>query len=489
MFKSQRYLILFLAFIALLGIGCRDENSQGQSKNVIPDKRIELVTKSEGGSQPFFRAALTFKNSDGKDAKLPESREELRKAIKVKTVGKKGIDESPFYVSFGSQTAEETAPASTTHDILLLFDVSGSMLGKDIQPSRFVAAQQAAAELLNKLSPNYRVAVAPFESVGVRAKIEGAEFKSPKEAVNSINSLPQPQNGNTALYSAVDFAIDVLKKRKYENKSQEQSLIVLTDGRNDVRPPSDQNLLDENSFQKIVNKVRESNLRVFTIGIGKSRQESNIDLAFDEDKLKELAYHESETRYFKAENLGDLSARFKVVVDSVSRVVNITFCTQGKNISLYDLRSLKFDITYNLPGSGQLRGQIPWICRNSITGCIPEKSGVLSREENNLAMGSSCGSQNASVWQPLLWLFGQLALFSGGIAALWMFVPALIWPSIPLPSLPLRGKPKTLPSSAKPSSRSRSSEPDEATASKPRQRFEETRIYDNSGRRSDQRDK
>ncbi len=487
----KRILTLCLTAAAMLSSGCRNEKPAPQGTVIKADKKVELVTQHEGEQRPYFRATLKFKNPDGSDAdvKLPNAPDDaFKKSFKITTTPKK-TGQPPFYVVTGTQTISSgTARSEVIHDILLLFDVSGSMKKGDIQPTRFGMAQQAAAGLVNSLPANYRVAIAPFESINVKSTIEKAEFFPPKEAGNEIGKLPKPDRGNTALYSAIETALVVLKKRKSENFSQDQSLIVLTDGRNDVQPPSDSNLLDgEGGFQKVLGEAKRSDIRIFTIGLGQPRQEGKDDLAFDEDKLKALAFSDTENRYFKTDNLNDLRTKFAEVQQAVSRTVKITFCTNDKNLK--DLRSLNFDISYTAPSIGTIRGIIPWVC-DSIAGCVA--SGILTPQEMNELGKSGCEGGAAEVWKQILWLFGQLALFSGGIAVLWMFLPSLIWPSVPLPQLPSRGKQKAEPP-AKPSSRvspsSSSGPPDRATPAKPRQRFEETRFHDSPGGRDTPRGK
>lgn len=485
-----RILVIALVAASILSIGCRNEKSKNEGQTIKADKRVEMITKAEGEQKPFFRAVLKFKNPDGNDAEniRLHNNQELKKAIKIKTSAKKTVN--PFYVHTSAQEGAGGAGNEVSHDILLLFDVSGSMNYKDIPPDRFTAAKVAAVDLVNGLPANYRVAVAPFESHRVKDKIDDAKFLPPRDAAKEIQNLPKPDdNGNTALYSAIDLAIDVLKKRKDDGESQDQSLIVLTDGKNDVgHAGDDPKLLDDKGYQTVLAKLKEYNTRTFTIGLGRPNKGEGNDKAFEEEKLKQLASTQGETRYFQADNIEQLKANFAAVQKSVKNTVLITFCTDDKN--LHDLRSLRFEINYISPDGNVFKGVIPWVCRNSITGCVPSPSGTLNSQEYAALEGSDCDKDMLGPWQQILGLLGRLALFSGGIAVLWIFLPHRIWPAIPLPQLFSRGKKKSaLPTDlrSQPSSSSSSSSLDRATPSKPRQRFEETRIYDKPGRRDDPR--
>jgi Mg-chelatase subunit ChlD len=477
----ERVSVAALSAICLLSGGCRGGQVKNAEKTINADKRVEMTTKAEGDQKPLFRAALKFKNTDGSDAEnvpLQSNVEDLKKAFRIKTSSKKTA--TPFFVATASRSETGDAVAEASHDILLLFDVSGSMRERDIPPDRFTAAKTAALDLVNGLPANYRVAVAPFESRKVLEQIRKAQFHSREQAIADINSLPVPDfRGNTALYDAIDKSLDVLKQRKDEGQSQDQSLIVLTDGKNDVgRPGDDPGLLGDNDYPKLLGKLRSFNTRTFTIGLGKPNRGGKNDLAFEETKLREIASLQGETRYFQAEDLQQLKSNFVAVQKSVKNTVLISFCTDDNN--LYDLRSLKFEISYTSAKGQVYRGEIPWICRNSITGCVPSRAGALNprTEEYTALEKSGCNKEGRGPWQQILLLFGQLTIFSGGIAAFWMFVPSLIWPGIPTPQLSFRRKSKSaLPGPAPRESQNRSNR------SGPRQRFEETRIYNEASRR------
>src|SRR5262249_32770284 len=161
----------------------------------------------------------------------------------------------------------------------------------------------------------------------------------------------------------------------------------------------------------LMNKIKSYNIRTLTIGLGNSNKGGNNDKAFDEDKLISLASPRG--NYFKAENVAQLRITGNTVRKSVSQIVTITFCT-GDN-DLNDLRSMRFDITYSPPDGKIFKGQITWICRNSITGCVPDRSGALRQEEETAMGKSNCDKNPIGAWKQILLLFGQMALFSGGV--------------------------------------------------------------------------
>src|SRR5205085_3899817 len=147
MTTAQKILLLFLAAPFLLTSGCQKQipkiagatnqaNDPVQSKNIImPAKKVDLVAEKGGDRRPFFRAYLKFVQREDKskpaNVELPDDLTELKKKIKIKTeVGKSEV--SPFYIyplkrGNSGDSSTRGAPSAATHDVMLLFDVSGSM--------------------------------------------------------------------------------------------------------------------------------------------------------------------------------------------------------------------------------------------------------------------------------------------------------------------------------------------------------------------------
>jgi Ca-activated chloride channel family protein len=84
-------------------------------------------------------------------------------------------------------------------DVVLLFDVSRSMDARDVAPSRLVRARLAAQELLARLSPGDRVALAFFAGRGVLAAPLTPDRDAIAELVGALDSeLLRPAGSNLA---------------------------------------------------------------------------------------------------------------------------------------------------------------------------------------------------------------------------------------------------------------------------------------------------
>src|SRR5262245_42033663 len=266
--------LVILGLVALCGFGCRAEKAQ----DIRPAERVELLALDENDPRPYFHAELKFANPE--QVKLPSRSEELQKLIKVREASslfmREGREFTPFNVSNRATDGKLT--------VMMLFDLSGSMITGSLGGrTRLDAAKEAARILVEKFRSGDRVAIAPFESHEVRARIEDAVFaKTPAEADGQINSLQARRDGNTALYTATIFALNRLQRLKKEEPDRQYMLVVLTDGKNDVREGDDpETVKRKDDLDGVVKKLYETNIQTFAIGVGD---------AIDAEALKQMVF-------------------------------------------------------------------------------------------------------------------------------------------------------------------------------------------------------
>src|SRR5262245_48123174 len=246
--------LVILGVVALCGFGCSAEKAQ----DIRPAERVELLALDESDPRPYFHAELKFANPD--QVKLPASASELQKRIKVREASslfmREGREFTPFKVS--NRATEGKL------DMMMLFDLSGSMITGNLGGrTRLDAAKDAARVLVEKFRAGDRIAIAPFESHDVRARIENAVFaRTPEAAEDQINSLQARRDGNTALYTATIFALNRLQRLKKEEAGRQYMLVILTDGKNDVREGDDPEALQrKDDLDGVVKKLNESNIQ------------------------------------------------------------------------------------------------------------------------------------------------------------------------------------------------------------------------------------
>jgi Mg-chelatase subunit ChlD len=462
---TRKIRVLILCSIALYCFGCRQEKAQ----EIQPAERVEMLVQGENDPRPYFHAELKF--ADSSKVKLPVRADELQKRIKVREAGslfvREGKDFIPFKVSNRSIEGKL--------DLMLLFDLSGSMITGNLgSRTRLEAAKDAGMVLLNNFRPGDRIAIAPFESHDVKAKIENAPFVENREdAQAQIENLEARRDGNTALYSATIFALERLQRLKKTDR--QYMLVILTDGKNDLRPGDDPELLRrKDDLDSVIRKLRETNIQTFTIGVGDGA---------DADALKEMVYpRENKGQYTSATDTESLGKFLASAKQSLTEQIGILFYLRHRDY--HTLQSLNLKVRIETLDGQILQGFIPWNCR-AAAGCTPDKN--LAPEEVRLLTDRSDAPQPPGAqWKELLWLLFKFAIAMGILAALWYGIPKLVWPVPSLPHIPLRQGMKLPPSRSQPRPRISPSKPGNGgdrgsvkDVARPRQGFEETRIYKN----------
>jgi Ca-activated chloride channel family protein len=464
----RRSMIFWICLIALCGLGCRAEKAQ----DIRPAERVELLALDENDPRPYFHAELKFANLD--QVKLPASASELQKRIKVREASslfiREGKDFTPFKVSNRGTEGKL--------DVMMLFDLSGSMIAGNLGGrSRLEAAKDAARVLVDRFRQGDKIAIAPFESHDVKAKIEGAVFaETPEGAEAQIDRLQARRDGNTALYSATIFALNRLQRLKKRNPDRQYMLVILTDGKNDVREGDDPEALQrKDDLDGVIEKLNETNIQTFTIGVGDG---------IDAGALREMVFpRENKEQYSSADDTQSLARFLAGAKQSLAEQIGILFFTRRRDY--HELKSINFKVQIETLDGKILQGVIPWNCR-AAAGCAPDRT--MEREEMRLVTERADAPQPPGAqWKELLWLLARFAIALAILAGLWWGIPKILWPVTPLPQIPGRGGARLPPSRSVSQSGTKprvaapdSGEPGRAGgAPNPRQGFEETRIYDN----------
>jgi Ca-activated chloride channel homolog len=240
---------------------------------------------------------------------------------------------------------------SSRGTVILAIDISGSMRARDITPSRFEAAKEAAREFVQKQPPRVQIGVVAFS--GTAALVQ-APTTSREDILASLDRL-RLQRG-TAIGSGLLIALDAIfedEPRKQPSppgtaplvpappapvpdpvppgSNQTAVVVLLTDGQNNQGPdPMD-----------AADKAANLGIRVFTVGIGSARGDTlgvegrSFHVGLDEDSLKKIA-RSTAAQYFKAENENQLvgiyrslSTRLIVAKDQTEVTVLFTAVATG----------------------------------------------------------------------------------------------------------------------------------------------------------------
>jgi Ca-activated chloride channel family protein len=88
--------------------------------------------------------------------------------------------------------------------VILVMDVSGSMNATDVQPTRLVSAQRAAASFVQRLPEKFRVGIVSFASTAQTLSRPTADRPTVYEAIESLHA-----EGATAMGDGIERALDV----------------------------------------------------------------------------------------------------------------------------------------------------------------------------------------------------------------------------------------------------------------------------------------
>jgi len=264
------------------------------------------------------------------------------------------------------------------------------------------------------------VAIVPFESHDVASTIRAASFaRTKQEALSQIGNLPEPRkHNNTALYSAVALGLDVLNDRIRNIQKNaalpEATLVVMTDGKNEVLAGDDAGLLrGAEGLDQAAQKVSESRLRVIGIGFG---ERDKVDLAALQRLTTDPPYMAGDADSLKKafENTR------KLLIDRV----RVTFLSPWPDRASLAGRTIHFKAGLILPDGSTLTSN------DAVFGTpqmgLPLFSGKAGVEE--LAMLNRQVTSNETGWLTLLRpVFVFLGL--GGILLIaWFWIPRLVWP-------------------------------------------------------------
>jgi Ca-activated chloride channel family protein len=114
--------------------------------------------------------------------------------------------------------------------LVLTFDVSGSMAASDVQPTRILAAREAAIQLVNRLPPQYQIAVLTFAG---RVDLVVAPTTDHAKVIAGLPKTVTPLGG-TAVGEAIEEAVatvtQVVGKSHPGNQHPPGAVVLLSDG-------------------------------------------------------------------------------------------------------------------------------------------------------------------------------------------------------------------------------------------------------------------
>ncbi len=146
-------------------------------------------------------------------------------------------------------------------DIAVAFDISKSMLARDVQPSRLEAARTQLRQLLQTLQGD-RIALVPFAGVAFTQSPLTADESAVRLYLDSLDPANMPIGG-TNLAMAIEEGTKLLTSRedKAEHRGRSRVLLLITDGE-DVASDAGE------AARAAAKKAADAGVRLFAVGVG-----------------------------------------------------------------------------------------------------------------------------------------------------------------------------------------------------------------------------
>lgn len=165
------------------------------------------------------------------------------------------------------QRKTQTAVSRKGLDVMVLLDVSNSMLAADLQPSRLARAKQVVSRLLDDM-PDNRVGLIIFAGHAYLQMPLSTDHAAAKMYLDAASPASAPTQG-TNIGEALQMALQMFsnKEKKYK------SIVLITDGED-----------HDEAAPKVADQLHEEGVEVHTIGLGSPSGAFIIDPATGEQK-------------------------------------------------------------------------------------------------------------------------------------------------------------------------------------------------------------
>ncbi|MFC4095619.1 VWA domain-containing protein [Euzebyella saccharophila] len=140
-------------------------------------------------------------------------------------------------------------------DIVFAVDVSKSMLAEDIAPNRLEKAKRLVSEIINQLASD-RIGIIAYAGQAFPQLPITTDYGAAKMFLQSMNTDMLTSQG-TAINEAIELATTYYNDTEQTNRV----LFIISDGEDH----------SEGAVQDAVENAREEGIRIFTIGVGKTK--------------------------------------------------------------------------------------------------------------------------------------------------------------------------------------------------------------------------
>jgi len=203
-------------------------------------------------------------------------------------------------------------------DLMLVLDVSNSMLAEDIKPNRLERAKMAISNLIDRLEGD-RIGIIVFAGHAYKQLPLTTDYGAAKLFLDAVDTKIVPSQG-TAIGEAINMAVN-----SFDDTEHNKAIIVITDGEN-----------HEDDAVGAAKTASEKGIKVFTIGMGlpegapiplynkygnqtgfkKDRRGQTVITKLNEDMLRQIAAAGNGS-YARANNA---STGLKKIFDDINQI-------------------------------------------------------------------------------------------------------------------------------------------------------------------------
>ena len=210
-------------------------------------------------------------------------------------------------------------------DILLVIDISSSMLADDFQPNRLEAVKLTASNFIKK-RVNDRIGILVFAGESFIQCPLTTDKKVLLSLVNDINVISEEYDG-----TAIGMAIANGTNRLRDTNVNSKVMVLLSDGTNNAGE------IDPKTASRLAS---EFNIKIYTIGAGTNNSYTRIPgrgmivNEIDEEILRYIA-KKTEGKYFRATDLEGLASIYDEIDNLEKSVIEVREFNQYKELYGY----------------------------------------------------------------------------------------------------------------------------------------------------------
>ena len=207
----------------------------------------------------------------------------------------------------GSKMEEEKRKGA---DLMILLDVSNSMLSQDMAPNRLENAKQAIAQLIDNLH-NDRIGIVVFAGEAYVQLPVTTDYSAAKLFLNTINTSMVPTQG-TAIGAAIDMGMKSFDFKDGTGKA----MILITDGEN-----------HEDDAVEAAKYAAEKDVMINVIGMG---SENGAPVPLYQDG-KQVGFHTDSVGHTVISKMNEVACR-EIAAAGMGTYVRATNSNSGLNI-------------------------------------------------------------------------------------------------------------------------------------------------------------